>query len=369
MDPFNHFDYVLTIVDGLTRFVQFIPCTKNITGEGTVKLILKEWIQHFGKPREIMSDNDVRFSQEKGFYQGIFKSLGIEVFFGIPRHPQSNGLCERMNRSFLQNCRALSIDLKTMDWPSLFPLVFWIQNSQVSASTGFSASELFLGRPSWKFMKVPEPNSNPKVENWLEEQLLLQESATKRLEQIRQNSLRRANRGRTRSSYTKGDYVLIHKSRWPQKKVPKLESPWLGPFRVHEVHHNSLVVMASPSLGGLLKVSLSMVKRWSDLLENCDDDEVLLDSVDNFVEQEEEVEVMNDEEMAEQGYYAVEKIVKHKFSQGWKFLVKWEGFPMENCTWEPAKHFLQEGGVLNSEFKKYCEDNGLQGLLVKMLKK
>jgi hypothetical protein len=42
MDQFNGIDYVLTIVDALSRFVRFIPCKKNITGEGTLKLILQE---------------------------------------------------------------------------------------------------------------------------------------------------------------------------------------------------------------------------------------------------------------------------------------------------------------------------------------
>ena len=43
MDPCNQHNYVLTIVDALTKFVKFIPCTKNISGEDTLKLILKEW--------------------------------------------------------------------------------------------------------------------------------------------------------------------------------------------------------------------------------------------------------------------------------------------------------------------------------------
>ena len=50
MDEFNNQDYVLAIVDGLTRFVQDIPCHKSITGEKTLRLILKEWIQKFDKP-------------------------------------------------------------------------------------------------------------------------------------------------------------------------------------------------------------------------------------------------------------------------------------------------------------------------------
>ena len=150
-----------------------------------MKLILKEWVQNFGKPKEIFSDNDVRFAHEKGFYQSAFKLLGIETHFAIPRHPQSNGLCERMNRAWLQNARALSMDLKTMDWPKLCPLVSWILNSQISGQTGYTPSELFLGRPSWKLEVVPEPCTNPSVKSWLEDQMLMQEQAIKRLEQLR----------------------------------------------------------------------------------------------------------------------------------------------------------------------------------------
>jgi len=51
MDPFNNYNYILTIVDSLTRFAKFIPTTKNITGEGVLKLIQKEWISHDDKPK------------------------------------------------------------------------------------------------------------------------------------------------------------------------------------------------------------------------------------------------------------------------------------------------------------------------------
>ena len=63
MDPCNEYNYVLTIVDSLTKFCKFIPCSKSITGEETLKLILKEWVMHYDKPHTIMSDNDVRFAQ------------------------------------------------------------------------------------------------------------------------------------------------------------------------------------------------------------------------------------------------------------------------------------------------------------------
>ena len=102
MDSHNQFNYVLTIVDSLTKFVKFIPCSKSISGEETLKTILLEWILHYDKPSTIMSNNDVRFSQSQGFYQKVFHSIGIDVKFSVPRHPQSNGLCERNNRSFFK---------------------------------------------------------------------------------------------------------------------------------------------------------------------------------------------------------------------------------------------------------------------------
>ena len=36
--------------------------------------------------------------------------------------------------------------------------------------------------------------------------------------------------------------------------------------------------------------------------------------------------------------FFVKRILKHKYSQGWKFLVHWEGFPIASSKWEPIDH-------------------------------
>ena len=192
MDQFNGLNYVLTVVDSLSRFVKFYPCTKGITGEGVLKILLERWIQDYGKPLSIHSDNDVRFKSEKGFYQKAFKALDIETHFSIPRHPPSNGLCENENRAFIQNMRALSISCKTMNWPQLVPYCTWLMNSQISPSISVSPHEMFLGRPAWKFEVVQEPCLNPDAHSWLMEQLLIQEKAAFRFQHLREISRRRA---------------------------------------------------------------------------------------------------------------------------------------------------------------------------------
>ena len=76
---------------------------------------------------------------------------------------------------------------------------------------------------------------------------------------------------------------------------------------------------------------------------------------------------MTTEEQAALGYYNVAKILKHKFQNGWKCLVCWEGFPISASTWEPVNAFFLPNGTVNAIFKAYCEDQNLTHVLQKAL--
>ena len=118
--------------------------------------------------------------------------------------------------------RALLLSCKTNNWPILVPYCTWLMNSQISPLTGLSPHEMFLKRPAWQVDLVPEPTVNPQISQWMQEQLLLQEKASKRLQKLRSSTLKRANKGRVPNPYQVGDYVLVHNKRWPQRKWPKL---------------------------------------------------------------------------------------------------------------------------------------------------
>ena len=144
VNEFNGHDYVLTVVDGLSRFVRLFPCKKSITGEKAFKLIFEGWVQVYGTPREIISDNDVRFTPENGWWKTSLNALGVKVTFTQPRHPQSNGLCERTNRKFVQILRTMMLQQSSRDWIRLIPYVTWVLNNQINAQTNFSPHELFF---------------------------------------------------------------------------------------------------------------------------------------------------------------------------------------------------------------------------------
>ena len=87
-------------------------------------------------------------------------------------------------------------------------------------------------------------------------------------------TLKRKNRLRRPHKYVPNDYVLVHKSRFPHRHFKKIETPWLGPFRILETTSSKLKVAASPSLGGEILVSVEQCKSWKDFVdESSDEDE------------------------------------------------------------------------------------------------
>ena len=362
MDPYNGYDYVLTLVDHLSHFVQFIPTQKSITGEGVLRLILDRWISIYGKPAVIRSDNDVRFRQNTGFYQAAFRALDVKLSFSLPRLPRSNGFVENVNKQFLQNLRALSLTTKNNNWPQLFPYCTFLMNAQISPETQMSPHEMFLGRPAWRFDLPNEPITNPETHSWIMEQLELQEVASRRLKVLRNSIFEQQNKRRVDANILADDFVLVSNKRWPNKNFPKLSPQWQGPFRVLKVRFNSVKVAASPSLGGIIEVSLQLCKKWTvedeDLPEEIDDpileDQVQGDQPMASMETPKESGrgvPMTDEEQAQIGFYNVFEILKHENQGGrYKFLVWWENFPASSSTWEPVKSFVHPEGKVNEIF-------------------
>lgn len=141
-------------------------------------------------------------------------------------------------------------------------------------------------------------------------------------------------------------------------------------------------IASSPSLGGVIDVSLSLCKKWEVALHEESVLEEDPDLLTNDVVVETPVEgdtpmpdpggepplQMSEEEQAQMGFYNVYKILKHKYQGGWKFLVWWENFPASSRTWEPVASFVQPGGRMNEVFKNYCVDHNLKEILRQALR-
>ena len=94
LPKFGGYDLALVVTCGLTRFTRVFPCTKQITGEHTIKILLEEWFCAYGSPKEIHSDEDVRVRSDTGWYKRFLLSLNVQGSTGIPYTHTSNCLCE-----------------------------------------------------------------------------------------------------------------------------------------------------------------------------------------------------------------------------------------------------------------------------------
>ena len=95
---FGGYDSCLVVTCGLSRFTRVFPCNGKITGEQTVKLLVEQWFEPYGAPKQVHSDEDVRIRSDTGWYKRVLNALNVEVTTGVPYGHTSNPLCERQNR-------------------------------------------------------------------------------------------------------------------------------------------------------------------------------------------------------------------------------------------------------------------------------
>ena len=114
------------------------------------------------------------------------------------------------------------------------------------------------------------------------------------------------------------------------------------------------------------------LKRYYDPEDLCgeewelNDNEIAtldLQGAASSMEVEGELHDMNAEEMAKGGFYLVKSVLRHRYHQGWRFFTLWEGFGVEESTWEPFSAFVLPEGRLNSVPVDYLSQNNLGELL------
>ena len=142
---FGGYDSCLVVTCGLSRFTRVFPCSRNITGEHTVNVLVEQWFEPNGAPKQVHSDEDEHIRSGTGWYKRVLNALNVGVTTRVPYTHMSNPLCERTNCVVEQNLRVLMKQERTKDWVRLLPWAVITMNSQRSSSTGFTPKELFMG--------------------------------------------------------------------------------------------------------------------------------------------------------------------------------------------------------------------------------
>ena len=213
---FGCYDSCWVVTCGLAGFTCAFPCNKKITGEQTVKALVEQWFEHYGAPKEVHSDEDVRICSDTGWYKRVLDALNVHLTTGVPSTHNSNPLCEKQKRVLEQNLRILMKQERTKDWIRLLPWPFLTMNCQESSSTGYTPHELFHGRcPAWFFeTPFPEDYKSP-IGDWLDHRQDLANLARASLKHVREREFTRRHRTRRPATFKVGDLVLVHHSQLP----------------------------------------------------------------------------------------------------------------------------------------------------------
>ena len=81
LPKFAGYESCLVVTCGLTSFTFAFPSNKTITGEQTLKILVEQWLEHYGAPKEVHSD--------KMHLSGVTPDGTSE--YSTPERPKNNG--------------------------------------------------------------------------------------------------------------------------------------------------------------------------------------------------------------------------------------------------------------------------------------
>ena len=100
--------------------------------------LVVQWFKHYGAPKDLHSDVDVRIWSDTGLYKQVLDALNVHVTTRVPYTHTSNPVCERQNLLVARKVRILMKQVRTKDWVRLLPLAVLTVNSQERSSTGYT---------------------------------------------------------------------------------------------------------------------------------------------------------------------------------------------------------------------------------------
>jgi hypothetical protein len=201
--------YVLVITDYFSRYVS-ATALPNCTADTTAITLFNEYICRYGIPGTIISDQGVHFKNQ--LMTNIRRLIGFNHIHSTVYHPQTNGVVERFNATFVPQISKLQ-DTENNNWDEYLPAVVFAYNSGVHRTTAYSPYQLLYGRPP-RLPIYPPPStfSFPKPNDYFQQ---LQKTLKLYHQQAHRNTLHhqqlakiRYNANRLDPHYRLGDQVL-----------------------------------------------------------------------------------------------------------------------------------------------------------------
>jgi len=134
--------YVFTVVDHLTRFVEAWP-TKSCDAASAIAVLEKHVIFRHGCPREILADRGSSFTSK--IFRQFCEKYQIKLLFTAAYKPDTNGVCERQN-DVLKIIISKKVNESHTNWDQFVPIAVWSINISTHRINNESPYKLLYGR-------------------------------------------------------------------------------------------------------------------------------------------------------------------------------------------------------------------------------
>ncbi|GKB15266.1 reverse transcriptase domain-containing protein [Tanacetum coccineum] len=133
--------FLIVAIDYFTKWIE-ARAVATITGNQVKRFVWDNIVCRFGLPGEIVSDNGKQFCDNP--FKDWCARLSITQRFASVKHPQTNGLVERANRSLGEGIKA-RLDRHKGRWVEELSHVLWAHRTTIKVSTGDTPFSLVYG--------------------------------------------------------------------------------------------------------------------------------------------------------------------------------------------------------------------------------
>jgi len=356
--------HALVILDTFSRYVKIRPL-RDLSGI-TAAHHLKEFVNTFGVPAVMLSDNGTQFVNEA--LTAYARMAGSEKLETLAYSHEENGLVERANREVLRHVRTLIYETTLKKhWSEMLPDVERMINSTHHSAIGTTPARIVFGTSvdlHRGFITPLDESFLPVRQDYREfalRQSVFQTEVIKHAQKMQQEREKRIQVGTDAdnkyiTTYPLGSFVMLKVDNAKRNRAEdKLSPRWTGPYRViamsHQGHRYEIEEIHS---GTVRKVHVTELKKF--LYDPATDPTI--------------------DAIARADHYIVESIVGHRKrlipsstpkgqnKSVYEFHVHWEGYPPSDRTWEPIQNLR-----VNSIFHDYCEKHRLTSLIPKKFRK
>ena len=134
--------YVLCITDYFTRWVVAVV-VPDCSAQTTAEALFNEFICKYGVPTVILSDQGTHFHNQ--LMEAMSKLIGYDHTYSTTYHPQSNGMVERFNATFVPQIAKLQ-DRENNNWDDFLSPVVFAYNTGTHSTTNYPPFQLLFGR-------------------------------------------------------------------------------------------------------------------------------------------------------------------------------------------------------------------------------